>query len=35
MTVVVEGLDGKLYSITKSIDVALGGCEGWFSPHSR
>jgi sulfur-oxidizing protein SoxY len=28
MTVVVEGLDGKLYSITKSIDVALGGCEG-------
>lgn len=28
MTVVVEGLDGKLYSVTKSIDVALGGCEG-------
>ena len=28
MTVVVEGKDGKLYSITKSLDVALGGCEG-------
>lgn len=28
MTVVVEGLDGKLYSLTKSLDVALGGCEG-------
>lgn len=28
MTVVVEGLDGKLHSITKSLDVALGGCEG-------
>jgi sulfur-oxidizing protein SoxY len=28
MTVVVEGKDGKLYSTTKSLDVALGGCEG-------
>ncbi len=28
MTVVVEGKDGKLYSITKALDVAIGGCEG-------
>ena len=28
MTVVVQGKDGKLYSIKKSLDVALGGCEG-------
>lgn len=26
--VVVEGKDGKLYSTKKSIEVALGGCEG-------
>jgi sulfur-oxidizing protein SoxY len=28
MTVVVQGKDGKLYSTKKSLDVALGGCEG-------
>ncbi|MEA3229049.1 MAG: thiosulfate oxidation carrier protein SoxY [Campylobacterota bacterium] len=28
ITVVVEGLDGKLYSAKQSLDVALGGCEG-------
>ncbi|WP_321777193.1 thiosulfate oxidation carrier protein SoxY [Sulfurimonas sp.] len=28
ITVVVEGLDGKLYSAKRSLDVALGGCEG-------
>ena len=28
MTVVVQGKDGKLYSMKKSLDVALGGCEG-------
>jgi sulfur-oxidizing protein SoxY len=28
VTVVVEGLDGKLYSGKKSLEVALGGCEG-------
>jgi sulfur-oxidizing protein SoxY len=28
MTVVVLGKDGKLYSLKKSLDVALGGCEG-------
>jgi sulfur-oxidizing protein SoxY len=28
MTAVVEGKDGKLYSVTKSLEVALGGCEG-------
>lgn len=26
--VVVEGKDGKLYSAKKSLNVALGGCEG-------
>jgi len=26
LTVVVEGLDGKLYSYTKEIDVSIGGC---------
>ena len=26
--VVVEGQDGKLYSAKKTLDVALGGCEG-------
>ena len=26
--VVVEGQDGKLYSAKKSLNVALGGCEG-------
>lgn len=28
ITVVVEGKDGKLYSGKKTLDVALGGCEG-------
>ena len=28
ITVVVEGKDGKLYSTSKSLNVALGGCEG-------
>jgi sulfur-oxidizing protein SoxY len=28
ITVVVEGLDGKLYSAKKTLDVAKGGCEG-------
>ena len=28
MTVVVKGKDGKLYSSTKALEVALGGCEG-------
>ena len=28
ITVVVEGLDGKLYVAKKSLDVAAGGCEG-------
>jgi len=28
ITVVVEGKDGKLYSAKKTLDVALGGCEG-------
>jgi len=28
VTIVVEGQDGKLYSATKYIEVALGGCEG-------
>ncbi|KIM03256.1 MAG: sulfur oxidation protein SoxYZ [Sulfurovum sp. FS06-10] len=28
ITVIVEGTDGKLYSTTKSLEVALGGCEG-------
>ncbi len=28
ITVVVEGLDGKLYSAKQTLDVALGGCEG-------
>ena len=28
MTVVVEGNDGKLYSVTQSLEVAKGGCEG-------
>lgn len=28
ITVVVEGLDGKLYVARKSLDVAAGGCEG-------
>ena len=28
MIVVVLGQDGKLYSTKKSLDVALGGCEG-------
>lgn len=28
ITVVVEGLDGKLYSGKRTLDVALGGCEG-------
>ena len=26
--IVVLGTDGKLYSATKSLEVALGGCEG-------
>ena len=28
VTVVVEGEDGKLYAAKKTLDVALGGCEG-------
>lgn len=28
ITVVLEGRDGKLYSASKTLDVALGGCEG-------
>ncbi|MBU0631246.1 thiosulfate oxidation carrier protein SoxY [bacterium] len=28
ITVVVEGQDGKLYSTSKALNVALGGCEG-------
>ena len=28
ITVVVEGLDGKLYSAKKTLEVAKGGCEG-------
>ena len=28
ITVVVEGLDGKLYAAKQTLDVALGGCEG-------
>ena len=28
ITVVVEGRDGKLYSAKKTLEVALGGCEG-------
>jgi sulfur-oxidizing protein SoxY len=28
VTVVVEGKDGKLYSTSKALEVALGGCEG-------
>jgi len=28
ITVVVEGLDGKLYFAKKSLEVAAGGCEG-------
>jgi len=28
MTVVLEGLDGKLYVANKTLQVALGGCEG-------
>jgi len=28
ITVVVEGKDGKLYSVKNTLDVALGGCEG-------
>lgn len=28
ITVVVEGLDGKLYSAKQTLEVALGGCEG-------
>jgi len=28
ITVVVEGTDGKLYSAKKTLEVALGGCEG-------
>ncbi len=28
ITVIVEGLDGKLYSAKQTLDVALGGCEG-------
>ncbi|MDD4855572.1 MAG: thiosulfate oxidation carrier protein SoxY [Sulfuricurvum sp.] len=28
ITVVIEGIDGKLYSGSKNINVALGGCEG-------
>lgn len=28
VTVIVEGIDGKLYSASKAITVALGGCEG-------
>jgi sulfur-oxidizing protein SoxY len=28
ITIVVEGLDGKLYAAKQTLDVALGGCEG-------
>lgn len=28
ITVVVEGLDGKLYTASQATDVAAGGCEG-------
>ncbi len=28
ITVIVEGKDGKFYKVTKSLEVALGGCEG-------
>jgi sulfur-oxidizing protein SoxY len=28
ITVVAQGTDGKLYSASKTLDVALGGCEG-------
>ncbi len=28
ITIVVEGKDGKFYKISKSLEVALGGCEG-------
>ena len=28
ITAIVEGTDGKLYRGTRTLDVALGGCEG-------
>jgi sulfur-oxidizing protein SoxY len=28
ITIVVEGQDGKLYAAKKTLEVALGGCEG-------
>lgn len=28
ITAVVEGRDGKFYAATRTLDVALGGCEG-------
>lgn len=28
ITIVVEGKDGKLYAAKKTLEVALGGCEG-------
>jgi len=28
ITVIVEGKDGKFYKASKSLEVALGGCEG-------
>ncbi len=28
ITVIVEGKDGKFYSAKKTLEVALGGCEG-------
>ena len=28
ITAIVQGKDGKLYSGSKTLDVALGGCEG-------
>ena len=28
ITAIVEGRDGKFYSGTRTLDVALGGCEG-------
>ena len=28
ITVVAQGTDGKLYAAKKTLDVALGGCEG-------
>jgi len=28
ITIVAEGTDGKLYAAKKTLDVALGGCEG-------